>query len=92
MKTISAGVNLRPLGYPRYPGTSHGAPVEAAFSPDGRYGYLELLDVRLGVRAGGSDECTPSSGVHNSFVYRIDMERLRIDAPTRWEPYPRSSR
>ena len=40
VRTISDAVNLRRLGYPSYPGTSRGAPVEAAFSSDGRYAYL----------------------------------------------------
>ncbi|HYI75756.1 MAG TPA: YncE family protein [Gaiellaceae bacterium] len=80
VKTISDAVNLRRLGYPRYPGTSRGAPVEAAFSPDGRYGYVSNYSMYgSGFGPEGSDECTPSSGVHDSFVYRIDMEGLRID-------------
>ena len=80
VKTISDAVNLRALGYPSYPGTSRGAPVEAAFSPDGRYAYVSNYSM-YGQRFGpeGSDSCTPSSGYHDSFVYRIDMERLKID-------------
>ena len=80
VKTISDAVNLRRLGYPSYPGTSRGAPVEAAFSPDGRYAYVSNYSM-YGQAFGpeGSDSCTPSSGYHESFVYRIDMERLRID-------------
>lgn len=80
VRTISDAVNLRALGYPSYPGTSRGAPVEAAFSPDGRYGYVSNYSM-YGQHFGpeGSDNCTPSSGYHESFVYRIDMERLRID-------------
>ena len=53
VKTISDAVNLRRLGYPSYPGTSRGAPVEAAFSSDALRLRLELLDVRGEVRAGG---------------------------------------
>ena len=80
VKTISDSVNLRRLGYPSYPGTSRGAPVEAAFSPDGRYAYVSNYSM-YGQAFGpeGSDSCTPSSGYHESFVYRIDMERLTID-------------
>jgi YVTN family beta-propeller protein len=80
VKTISDAVNLRRLGYPKYPGTSRGAPVEAAFSPDGRYAYVSNYSMYgAGFGAEGDDNCTPSSGYHRSFVYRIDMERLRID-------------
>ena len=80
VRTISDAVNLRALGYPSYPGTSRGAPVEAAFSPDGRYAYVSNYSM-YGQNFGpeGSDSCTPSSGYHDSFVYRIDMERLKID-------------
>ena len=80
VKTISDAVNLRRLGSPSYPGTSRGAPVEAAFSPDGRYGYVSNYSM-YGTRFGpeGDDNCTPSSGYDDSFVYRIDMEKLRVD-------------
>ena len=81
VKTISDAVNLRRLGHRQYPGTTRGAPVEAAFSPDGRYAYVSNYSM-YGVRFGpeGTDSCTPSSGYDNSFVYRIDLERLKIDA------------
>lgn len=80
VKTISDAVNLRRLGYPAYPGTSRGAPVEAAFSSDGRYAYVSNYSM-YGARFGpeGDDNCTPSSGYDSSFMYRIDMERLAID-------------
>jgi len=80
VKTISDSVDLRRLGYPSYPGTSRGAPVEAAFSPDGRYAYVSNYSM-YGARFGpeGDDNCTPSSGYHDSFVYRIDMKDLKID-------------
>jgi DNA-binding beta-propeller fold protein YncE len=80
VKTISDAVNLRRLGYPSYPGTSRGAPVEAAFSPDGRYAYVSNYSM-YGARFGpeGDDDCTPSSGYDDSFVYRIDMKSLEID-------------
>ena len=80
VKTISDAVNLRRLGYPGHPGWSRGAPVEAAFSPDGRYAYVSNYSM-YGQSFGpeGSDSCTPSSGYDDSFVYRIDMEALKID-------------
>jgi YVTN family beta-propeller protein len=80
VKTISDAVNLRRLGYPSYPGTSRGAPVEAAFSSDGRYAYVSNYSM-YGARFGseGDDDCTPSSGYGDSFVYRIDLQRLAID-------------
>jgi DNA-binding beta-propeller fold protein YncE len=57
------------------------SPVEAAFSPDGRYAYVSNYSMYgQGFGPEGSDSCTPSSGYDESFVYRIDMERLKIDA------------
>lgn len=90
VKTISDAVNLRRLGYPSYPGTSRGAPVEAAFSPDGRYAYVSNYSM-YGQAFGpeGSDSCTPSSGYHDSFVYRVDMERLKIDEAYRVGAVPK---
>ncbi len=80
VKTISDAVNLRRLGYPEYRGTVRGAPVEAAFSPDGRYAYVSNYSMYgAGFGPEGDDDCTPSSGYDRSFVYRIDMQRLKID-------------
>ena len=80
VKTISDAVDLRRLGYPSYPGMSRGAPVEAAFTSDGRYAYVSNYSM-YGANFGpeGDDDCTPSSGYGDSFVYRIDMEHLKID-------------
>ncbi|MGH3127494.1 MAG: cytochrome D1 domain-containing protein [Gaiellaceae bacterium] len=90
VKTIPDAVNLRRLGYPSYPGTSRGAPVEAAFSPDGRYAYVSNYSM-YGQAFGpeGSDSCTPSSGYHDSFVYRVDMESLKIDEAYRVGAVPK---
>ena len=80
VKTIQDTVHLARLGYPRYTGTVRGAPVEAAFSPDGRYAYVSNYSMYgAGFGREGSDSCTPSSGYDRSFVYRIDMHRLRVD-------------
>ena len=80
VETISDAVNLRRLGYPADPGTSRGAPVEAAFSSDGRYAYVSNYSM-YGANFGpeGDDDCTPASGYGDSFVYRIDMRRMKID-------------
>ena len=90
VKTISDAVNLRRLGHSSYPGTSRGAPVEAAFSPDGRYAYVSNYSM-YGQAFGpeGSDKCTPSSGYHDTFVYRIDMERLKFDQAYRVGAVPK---
>jgi DNA-binding beta-propeller fold protein YncE len=79
-KTISDSVELAQFGYKRFPGTVQGAPVEAAFSPDGRYAYVSNYSM-YGESFGpeGDDACTPASGYDRSFVYRISLRTLEID-------------
>src|SRR5262249_20785502 len=90
VRTISDAVHLRWLGFPKYRGVARGAPVEAAFSPDGRYAYLSNYSMYgAGFGPEGSDSCTPSSGYGRSFVYRIDMHRLRIDRAYRVGEVPK---
>jgi DNA-binding beta-propeller fold protein YncE len=90
VKTISDAVNLRRLGYPQYKGTVRGAPVEAAFSPDGRYAYVSNYSMYgQGFGPEGDDDCTPSSGYDRSFVYRIDMRTLKIDEAYRVGAVPK---
>jgi DNA-binding beta-propeller fold protein YncE len=79
-KTIPDTVRLARFGYGRYPGTAQGAPVEAAFSPDGRYAYVSNYSMYgEGFGPEGDDACTPASGYDRSFVYRISLETLEID-------------
>jgi YVTN family beta-propeller protein len=90
VKTIPDAVRLVKLGYPAYPGVTRGAPVEAAFSPDGRYAYVSNYSMYgAGFGPEGSDSCTPSSGYDRSFVYRIDMEGLKIDRAYRVGAVPK---
>jgi len=90
VRTISDAVHLRWLGYPRYRGVSRGAPVEAAFSADGRYAYVSNYSMYgAGFGPEGSDSCTPLSGYGRSFVYRVDMRRLKIDRAYRVGEVPK---
>lgn len=90
VKTISDAVRLSRLGYPEYRGVSRGAPVEAAFSSDGRFAYVSNYSMYgAGFGREGSDTCSPSSGYHRSFVYRIDMAKLRIDRAYRVGAVPK---
>jgi len=90
VKTIPDRVRLARLGYPQYPGTARGAPVEAAFTHDGRYAYVSNYSMYgSGFGPEGSDDCTPSSGYDRSFVYRIDMQRLAIDRAYRVGSVPK---
>jgi YVTN family beta-propeller protein len=90
VKTISDAVRLSRLGYPQFHGVARGAPVEAAFSPDGRYAYVSNYSMYgSGFGPEGSDSCTPSSGYDRSFVYRVDMQRLEIDKAYRVGEVPK---
>ena len=90
LKTIPDSARLSRLGYPDYPGVSRGAPVEAAFSSDGRYAYVTNYSMYgAGFGPEGSDTCSPSSGYDRSFVYRIDMESLSIDRAYRVGSVPK---
>lgn len=80
IKTISDSVELAKFGIKGHPGTSQGAPVEATFSPDGMYGYVSNYAMYgAGFGPEGTDYCTMDSGYDESFVYRINMESLKID-------------
>jgi len=80
IKTIPDSVDLAKFGIKGHPGTSQGAPVEAAFSPDGMYAYVSNYSMYgAGFGPEGTDDCTMDSGYDESFVYRINMESLKID-------------
>ena len=65
---------------PATDGMSQGAPVETAFTSDGRYAYVSNYSMYgNGFGPEGSDKCSPSSGYDNSFVYRIDTQTFQID-------------
>jgi len=90
VKTIPDTVQLAKLGYPQFPGTVRGAPVEAAFTHDGRYAFVSNYSMYgPGFGPEGSDECTPSSGYDRSFVYRVDMRSLAIDRAYRVGSVPK---
>ncbi len=78
--TIPDSVRLSRFGIDGHPGVSQGAPVEAAFSPDGRYAYVSNYAMYgSGFGPEGKDTCTPASGTDRSFLYRMDLETNRID-------------
>ncbi|MDX6242871.1 MAG: hypothetical protein QOE76_594 [Frankiales bacterium] len=82
--TIPDSVTLSAFGVQGHPGVSRGAPVEAAFSTDGKYAYVSNYSMYgAGFGPEGHDTCTPASaarlGVSPSFVYRVDVAQLKID-------------
>jgi YVTN family beta-propeller protein len=90
VKTIQDAVRLSRLGYPKLQGVVRGAPVEAAFSSDGRYAYVSNYSMYgRGFGPEGSDSCAPASGYDRSFVYRIALRTLRIDRAYRVGAVPK---
>ena len=90
IRTISDAVRLSRLGIRGFSGIHHGAPVEAAFSPDGRYAYVSNYSMYgAGFGREGTDVCSPSSGYSPSLVYRVDLRRLNITAAYRVGPVPK---
>jgi len=84
VKTIPDTVEMSHFGIPGHPGITHGAPVEAAFTPDAKYVYVSNYSMYgSGFGPEGSDDCTPASakaaGDTDSYIYRIDVKTLSID-------------
>ena len=79
--TIPDSVNLADFGYKNYSGSYKGAPVEGAFSPDGKYLYFTNYAMYgNGFNKEGHDTCSPTSGFDKSFLSRVNLEEKKIDA------------
>lgn len=79
VKTIPDQVKLADYGYANYPGTQQGAPVEAAFSPDGQTAWVSNYQMYgAGFKSTAGDECSPSQNLEPSFLYRIGTDNLAI--------------
>ena len=77
--TISDSVDLAGFGVPSGP-VVQGSPVEAAFSPDGRYAFVSNYKMYgPGYRPVADDDCNRGQW-DPSFVYRIGTATLAIDA------------
>ena len=60
--TIPDRVNLNELGFSGYRGTHQGAPVEGAYSPDGKYLYVTNYAMYgNGFNREGTDICRPAN-------------------------------
>ena len=81
VKSISDRVDLTKLGFSGYSGTHRGAPVEGAFSPDGKYLYVTNYAMYgKGFNREGTDICRPSNNYDRSFLYRIATDKWEIDS------------
>ena len=79
--TVADSVELSKYGYSKYSGPYKGAPVEGAFSPDGKYLYFTNYAMYgKGFNKEGHDTCSPASGFDTSFLSRIDLDSYKIDA------------
>ena len=78
-KTISDAVKLSDFGVKGHPGTSKGAPVEMAFSPDGKTAWVSNYAMYgEGFSPKGADACTGPEGISDSYLYKIDTDSLEI--------------
>jgi YVTN family beta-propeller protein len=82
--TIPDTVNLSQFGVVGHDGVTHGAPVEAAFTPHAKFAYVSNYSMYgAGQGPEGSDTCTPESaraaGDTPSYVYRVNTSTLAID-------------
>ncbi len=79
--TIPDTVVLSDFGYSKYSGSYKGAPVEGAYSPDGKYLYFTNYAMYgKGLNKEGHDTCSPASGYDTSFLSRVNLESMKIDA------------
>ncbi|UBF26956.1 YncE family protein [Kovacikia minuta CCNUW1] len=80
VKTISDGVKLSDFGYSQYKGSQQGAPVEAAFSHDGKTAWVSNYEMYgTGFSSSADDTCSPSSNNDPSFLYRIGTGTLKVE-------------
>ncbi|MEK0182853.1 MAG: peptidoglycan-binding protein [Oscillatoriales cyanobacterium] len=80
VKTIPDRVNLSKFGFSKFKGNYQGAPVEAAFSNDGKYAYISNYQMYgAGFDNPGSDRCSPAAKHDESFMYRINTQTLKIE-------------
>lgn len=81
VRTIPDSVDLSEFGIDGHPGISKGAPVEMAFSPDGKTAWVSNYSMYgAGFGPEGNDKCNPSDGTDHSLLYRIDTTSLEVEA------------
>lgn len=79
VRTIPDSVDLSAHGVDGHPGTSKGAPVEMAFSPDGTIAWVSNYSMYgTGFGPEGKDSCSPGDGTDDSYVYKIDVATHEI--------------
>ncbi len=80
IKRIPDSIKLSDFGYSKFQGTYKGSPVEASFSPDGKYAYVSNYKMYgKGFNRPGTDRCSPAGRHDNSFLYQINTETFNIE-------------
>ena len=80
VKTIPDNVRLSDYGFDQYKGMYKGAPVEIAFSHDGKYAWASNYRMSgQGFTNPGNDRGTPEGNFDKSFVYKINTETFEIE-------------
>ncbi len=81
LATIPDAVDLAAYGVAGHAGTSKGAPVEAAFSPDGRTAWVSNYSMYgKGFLPEGHDACTGPGGASRSYLYAVDTRSYAVRA------------
>jgi len=80
VKTIPDTVKLSDSGYTQFSGTQQGAPVEAAFTPDGSTAWVSNYQMYgAGFSSNADDDCSPEQNHDPGYLYRIGTKNLAID-------------
>lgn len=83
VKTISDEVKLSDYGIDKYKGSYKGAPVECAFSHNGKFAWVSNYEMQGGTseefKKPGCDGCVGKK-YDQSYVYRINTATFNIDA------------
>lgn len=76
--TVPDTVTLSDFGIDK-PGEYKGAPVEAAFMPDGKEVYISNYSMYGPGFSEGNDKCSPGDGTTTSYLYRINTTSWAVD-------------
>lgn len=80
LATVKDSVDLAKFGIKGHPGTTKGAPVEAAFTADGKHAWVSNYSMYgAGYGPEGLDSCRAGDGTSPSTVYRVDTTTFAID-------------
>ena len=90
MATVKDGVDLSAFGVKGHPGISKGAPVEMAFSPNGKTAWVSNYAMYgSGFSPEGKDACTSGAGISPSYVYRINTATYAVTKVVRAGAVPK---